>query len=750
MKRTTIITTFLAMGLLVASTFAAAQDAAPTVRGGQVSFGLLGAPTVGSSKFQEYREVPKGASIPFASLFSTTSTLDVNLRAQNVWQEDQRYTGWANFSWLGMSFDYNQIPHNMGNDGHTLLSETVPGVWNMSGTLRKQLGDAVDAVATSGRNYPFYIGLLAPTLASANSVDLAGLRKRGDVEFDLGQKLPFDLAFTYMREVKAGTRGASGGDILGAVTTAVDVAEPMNEVVQDFGIRWAYNFKKGNVHANFNRNIYNNRQDSLIIDNPFRATDLAYSSASVPGGPGQVRFSTSPDNEASRGAFGVLLKFARQTRIAADAALGTWTQDAQFLPFTINTAIFTPAGVSATSPSALPQQSLGGKINTTMLNVSFSTRPLDGLGIRLRYRSYDMANKTAGIAWTGSTAGSPDRVWSAETPTADAPFGGFATANPYGAKTARFDARVSYDIKALTLEGNLRRAQLDRTYREATSGDENGYGLAAVFHAQDWLGFRGSVNRLKRTANGTTTLGFQADEAERETTRTGVDIEVTPSSKVAFTFAYFRRNDDYPNRPGRVPGNADTTVGLLGAKYDTYTIEFDVTPSERAELNAYYTYEKNTATNRWVTLTSGAINNQLRYDGTDKGNTFGANAVIHVVPEKWTFWVNAQHQKLNGLMDVTSNTTGSFYTGRATLAPPGPQDFTDYDDTRLTTFVAQIDRTIARTWTLSLGYTYEKYAFADAFSDGTSIFPQSVLFFLKANDGSYKANVAYTRLAYRF
>ena len=48
------------------------------------------------------------------------------------------------------------------------------------------------------------------------------------------------------------------------------------EVVQDFGIRAARTFKRGNLHATFNRNVYNNRQNSLVIDNPFRASDLAY------------------------------------------------------------------------------------------------------------------------------------------------------------------------------------------------------------------------------------------------------------------------------------------------------------------------------------------------------------------------------------------------------------------------------------------------------------------------------------------
>ena len=33
---------------------------------------------------------------------------------------------------------------------------------------------------------------------------------------------------------------------------------------------------------------------------------------------------------------------------------------------------------------------------------------------------------------------------------------------------------------------------------------------------------------------------------------------------------------------------------------------------------------------------------------------------------------------------------------------------------------------------------------------GRTIFPQSVLFFLKANDGGLQVNVGYTRLTYRF
>ncbi len=760
MKRTHLLVVVLACGLLATSIPASAQSAPPADSSsnwftGKATLLLLGRDNVDSSKFEEYRTVPKGISMPEFTLQGSQNGKDYAVFGQKVALADQRWFGYANISWLGVKYDYNQIPHNMGNNGHTLYTETSPGVWNMSGNLRKTLGDAVDAVPSASRTYPFYADLLAPTIAAANSLDVSGLRQRGSVEFDITKDLPFDLAFTYMREVKTGYRGASGGDILGVVTTSQDAGETMNEVTTDYGVRAAYNFKAGNVHATFNRNIYNDRVDALILDNPFRATDLAYTSTSVPGGPAQTRFSTSPDNEASRGAFGVQLKFARQTRITGDLAFGTWTQDAPYLPYTINSAITTPAGAPANSLASLQAKSLNGKINTTTVNLSFSSRPVEGLGIRMRYRTYNLSNKTTPIVWSGSTAGSPDRTWAAP-PTGAGAFG-FATADPYGNKTKRFDAQVSYDFGDLTVEGAMHASSLDRTYREATSGDQNGYALSAVYHSNDWLGFRGIYAYDKRTAKGwdpATSIGLQADEAEKKSMRTGFNIELTPSDKYGVTFAYFRRNDDYPNRPLRVAGMSGTESGLLEAKYDTFSVDFDFTPNQRTELSAFYTYEKDAQTNQWATLTSGALNNLLNYVGSDKGNTFGLNGRFQLVPDKWTFSLLLSQQKVDGLNDITAREAGSFYTpGRTTLIPTGQggaQDINDYDDTKLTTVMADLAYQVAKAWTMSFGYAYEKYTYADAFNAATSIFPQSVLFYLKANDRDYNVNVVYAKMSYRF
>jgi len=245
-----------------------------------------------------------------------------------------------------------------------------------------------------------------------------------------------------------------------------------------------------------------------------------------------------------------------------------------------------------------------------------------------------------------------------------------------------------------------------------------------------------------------------ADHAERDRTIVGTDVQLTPSDKYGVTLTYNRRSDDYPNRPFKVAGNPATESGLLEATYDVFSVDFDYMPNERAQLTAFYTYEKVAETNQWVTLTSGAVNNILRYAPWDKGNTFGVNGVFHVVPEKCTLTVLVQQQDIDGFLDITAREAGSFYTpGRTTLIPlgqGGAADISDYDDMKQTTAVVDASYAFAKAWTFSLGYAYDKYTTADAFSDGTTMFPQAVLFFLKANDGNYTANMAYTRLSYRW
>ena len=122
-----------------------------------------------------------------------------------------------------------------------------------------------------------------------------------------------------------------------------------------------------------------------------------------------------------------------------------------------------------------------------------------------------------------------------------------------------------------------------------------------------------------------------------------------------------------------------------------------------------------------------SLNNLLNYAGTDRGDTFGAQREVRHRPGEVDLLVHAaspeggrphgHHGERDGLV---------LHPGRTTLIPPGQggaADIVDYDDTKLTTVVADLAYAVAKAWTLSVGYAYEKYSHADAFSDGTYDLP---------------------------
>jgi hypothetical protein len=762
------ISAYVAMGLLMAATTAAAQKAPAVTSGGEISIRTMGVEDVESSKFTEYKDLPNGVSIPYVNLWSKGGKVDFNLTGQNVSQLNQRFFGSAKALGMKLKFDYNQIPHNMGNDGRSIFSETTPGVWTMSDNLQAALQAAVVGMSSAGRTYAFYEGLMASTLASTNSVDVTSVRKTGNFSLNVGQRLPFDVTLSYRNELKEGYRGLSGGNLRGTVNPSYEVASPLDEISHDFGVRAAKNFKLGNVFASYNLNLYDNRAETLMLDNPFQAYDAAILSGV--GGPSRDRFVMAPDNEASTIKAGFLLKFKKQTRINGSVALGTWTQDAPFYPYTASTAINTPAGLNAGSRAALAQASYGGKVNTTMINLSFSSRPVEGLSLRAQYRVYDLTDNSDKWVITGDMS-APQSNWNTVTATADAP-NGHLTANVYDTKSARYSASATYDFKALTVEGQVRGGQLERTHREAEKGTESGMGFTAIYHFNDWLGLRGTYDMSKRTADGHTVYGFQMDEAAFENTKTGLDIEITPAEGLDLSFAYFRRNVEYTDRPNRIAvsggvpiagavATPNTPSGLLDNSYDSYSAEFDYEANARLQLGAFMTYEKDARTNQWSTTNSATatvnplkINNLLNYAGSDETNTYGAHFTFQVVPDKQSLSFSATHQKVDGLLDITANETGTFYNpGRTTLIPAGQggaADIDEYDDTEITTINAQYNYAMSKGWTFSTGYMFEKYDYKDAMNSSTKLMPAHVYIFMKPNVGAYDASAIYAKLSFKF
>lgn len=773
MKRATLLTVLLASGAILAGTQASAEPPtsfAPTgatsttaataadnkvatdtdFLTGEINLDVTGRNDVDSSKFQEYRNVVKGVSMPFFRLFGAQDNLRFDLRGENVKQLDERYTAYLKTDSFAINADYNAIIHNLGFGGRTMLSEQSPGVWRMSPALQLAFQNIFESTPTAQRLFPTFITpLFAPSIAEGNVVDISVQRQRTNIGVDLAKNKPFTLNVSYSREQRHGSGGLSGNNI----NYIVETPSVTEYLTQDYGFNAALNQAWGNLHGAFHYNTFTDQVDALRFDNPLRASDaLAVTvgtgtAAAAVGGATSGLEPTPPDNSAYTGVFGTVLKLPAHTRIIADLTVGNLKQNAQLFPFATSTALITP--VVASSTASLPVQSLNGKIATTSFVFGLTTRPVKQLQLSVRYRSYNADNQTARITFANGVA-PRDFSWT----------NGARITAPYSVKTGRFDVNAGVNVGQVTFEGGFRQTKIDRDYRETAQTTENAGTVAAVLHINEALDVRAKYEKANRTYGDlelgrsedgtfvTPNAGLPAnvlerdgnlryDQANRESNRAGLDFDVSLGSKANLDFSYLHHMDTYK----------DTVHGLQDDKYDTYTAEFNATPAEQFNLFAYYTYEKN-GQNMVSSGNSPFLPvNDFNSLAEDKSNSFGAGTKIPLVPNKAALNLSARYQKVDGNLHFTVDPASTNALGR--VAYGGVKDPTNVDDTKITRVDGSIECIVSPKVTLTVGAWYENYSISDYMTSGLPNL-EPTAFFIAANNGNYNAKVAFARLTYHW
>ena len=737
---------------------------------GQVDIGLIqkDVDTI-SSKFLEYRDIPNGIVAPYFRFNGQKEGVRYDLAGQFIQQSDQRYVFRVEKDWFKLDGDYNTIPHRFGNGGRTLEEKVDEGLFRISPTLQAA-HQTIIGPPSSKINYNFLNTLVTPSLnASPADVDLVLDRERTNLAASL-RPGDLDVKLAYFRERRTGDRANAGTSF--GFGNVVETPEPVGYLTQDVGADAEYAGSWGAARAGVHYNWFRNNVPGLSFDNPFRATDSTDSSAyqapgsGSTGGPVRGLVALPPDNEAVTGTAAATIKIGKRTRAGADIALGQWSQDStNFIAYSTNTAITTP--LNATDRSTLPSQQLDGKIDTSSFNAFFNSRPLDRVSFNLRFRRYDLNNKTTEIRFPGYVRF--DAVWE------DIP----RISVPYGYTNDRFDASVGYDGDTFSLEGGYRYTGMDRTFRETEKTSENAGRFAARFVPNDWLLVRASYERASRSYDGleiersedasfqnpgapanlyaipdpatdpafaatynslgcgATPCNIRYDQAPRKSDRWNAQVQASPG-KTTFGLSWSYNNDDYN----------ESNYGLTSLKYNTVTAEFDYTPSDKWSLYAFYSWEKNEDHLRGRQSGSSVSSNPLDdwvSDVTDKSNSFGAGANFTFVPEKWTASLFARWQKVDGKNDITVFPGGAPASSR----PTGATDIPAYDDTKILGLNAELRYQFKKAWALMLGGWYEDYTSDDAQTTGIiNYVPAS--FFLAANDGNYQAWWGYLKLSYRW
>lgn len=729
MKRLTISLVLVACGFFTASTPLFAQDDANPAANwfsGKTSLLLLGRGDVASSRFEEYREYPKGVSMPTFDLAGSHNGKSYALFSEGISQRDQRYRGFLNVGWATASVDYNQIMHNIGFQGQTIVSETAPGVYSMSKTLRTSLQNTYDTTPSALRIYPWLLDLYLPTLSSQNFVDVTLQRNRGTYAFDMGKGHPVGLTMTYFRETRVGAKDTTP---IYVSSQTIELPTPTDFLTQDFALNGALDKKWGNVHAAYSYNWFNDKLTILTVDNPLRDSDAPYVNSI--GGPAQGVTVLPPDNSASTYSGGTLLKFAKQTRVMADVALSQWKQNANLQPYTLNTAILLPSGANASALSSRPFTSLNGQIDTTTINLGVTSRPLDPLYVNLKYRDYDFNNKTPRLIQPGYVGW--DRAWTA----------GPNETDPFGYETKRFDGIAGYELsKSVAVELAYRNLIDDRTLRQAERTTENGVAVTAIVHGSNWSLLRATYDKASRTASGIEAgvKDLYFDQANRDSDKVGFDLEVSPTDALTVVGSYYYRKDNYQN----------PTFGYQSAKYNMFSGEVDLAANSHASLNFYYTYEVNQDGHKGYQTISN-VQEWYTSMADDKTNSVGGSVTFHIVPDRWTLLVDGNYQKVNGLMRFA----GSPAIQNTRAGNGGIKDIPNHDDTTYSTIRSELAYALAKSWNWTFGGFYRDYKYDDASSTSTLPFPQSNfpmagLFTLSPNNGSYHVVVGYTSMTYRF
>jgi MtrB/PioB family decaheme-associated outer membrane protein len=445
-----------------------------------------------------------------------------------------------------LRFGFQEIPRFFADGART------PFLGNGSNTL------TLPAVA----GFPAIDTASMPLSTTLKPVELGYNAKRYDLVGSwIGQE-NFTYRVGMRRDVRDGTRPTSGS----FYSTASQLVAPVDYTTDQLEVAVSYVTPRLQATLAYQLSQFRNGIDSLTWANPF---------VPVQGGDTQGQLAQAPGNQFQQIVGSIGYQVMPTLRASADFAVGRGTQNADFLPSTLNASL-------APSVPALPSQSLDGLVDTYNGNIKATYAPMDNLRVNAIY-AWDVRNNDTAIQSYPMVS---TDMFLRPDPVSNTPFD--LTQNRFklnadyrGPDTWKFSGGLDWDKRErnyievvttteTTVWGRASVQALENLGLTANLGygDRNPstYGVAYWFPAQNPLMRKYNVAARKRT-----TAGARADWAVSETISVGLVADYA--------------NDDYN----------DTVIGLNDA--DTVNLAADITValSERTRLTAYAQGEKTTS-----------------------------------------------------------------------------------------------------------------------------------------------------------
>jgi len=560
---------------------------------------------------------------------------------------------------------YSEIPRYMGH-----------------GTQTPYLGVGTDTLVlpASGQE---------PTLAVAKLESKRETLGAG-LTIKLGSSWQYDADFEQQK--RNGTRTYSSGLF---VIGAAFMPAPIDFTTNLFNMGLEYASDRSQLRLEFVSSEFNNGNDSLTWDNPFARGF----------GEEVSRSALEPDNQFYQFSIAGAFRFSPRLRISGKAAFGSAEQDDAFLPYTINPAF---------EDLALPRDSLNGKVETSMFNLSgrLYARLADRLVLTGQYKVNERDNRTPVDVYTPILL----EIFTSD-PRSNRPYS-------YDREQGKLELRYRPTYK-LRLNAGMKRDKLERTYQEVSETSEDSYWGELQYNPWAWIDARFKLEQLQRGATPFVQQGnYDRPEhplmrkfnmAQRNRDKTTIEVDLSPIDRLGINLSYYTTEDEYRK----------SMIGL--------------TDSEQSSLSLDLNFAINKHTNLYAFWTEDEIESEM--SGANGFASMPWNAFTKDVIRTWGMGISGQiNDRISyGFDYVSSDSDGDILTDSGAGEAPFPVLTTELTNTRLYMNYKLNDR-----WKLGLDAYKEEYKTADWFVDG--IGPYDITAFLTMGETSPDYDVNVVRL----
>lgn len=752
----------------------------------------IGAAQVGidnpSSKFMEYRGVKgNGAyllgdvelSYNDKSFYLGLTGKELGLDTRDILLESGKYGRYRFF------IEYDQIPHFISNNSKTIFDGagtanlTLPSGYDRTSAYPKTL---VDQIINGTKGLGGYGNL--------KDIDLKLERKTTSAGFSMTSfkgVVDFNLEYKRIKQdgIKSiGTTIQSSAGSGGNPRDTVILPEPVDYATDELKASVAYNRNKAQLEFEYYISSFNNETESLTWQNPF------YYGAANP------VISLPPDNKYQRLSLSGGVSLPMTTRVNMTAEYGKMTQDQNFLPY------------NAANPttSNLPRTSLDAAIETKLVNVNVSSRPISMLDINARYRHYDTVNLTPEALYLYSVADGQNSVTIKTSGTASAVgvygdgtptvvgvspcsvtnpcYSGFGSAIAQGtinSAQARYNELYAYSqdqgkldasyliAKDTTLSLGYDKDIITRSHRETATTVEDVY-RAKIASNASFASLGGNyLKGMRRSGNydGSATLESHTAQYIAVLETPGVNYRTWVNLPELRKYDVADRDREkygafisiFPADVATVGFNyshgrdefTETLIGLKDTLNDTYTVDVSVSPSETLSMYVYYTNDSLESNQAGRAISGANIvgTNTDAYNwfvnNNDKTDTVGAGLTFQFLKGKLTINPDYTYSKSNTKIGINvADPT------KVTVSP-----LPDLESERNTLNVTAKYK-LTDNLTLGAGYIYENYRSSDWATDGVTLSNISTLpsgmnlIPLSGSVPDYTANVGTVTVAYKW